>query len=154
MATAGRNGPLVPHMRPCAPRRCFEWMGGNPLSLRMYFGGGLRVCMALKALLCSNDDALPQHRSVLRAIQSLNSPKNYIHLLGGLSPIHLTHLRGAQGLMWGTRGAFPPAVAMVGYGCVGRCWPLEAVVRSTYCRNSSYCLQKYFFSSYVDPIHS
>jgi hypothetical protein len=24
MATTGGNGPLAPHMRPCAPRRCFE----------------------------------------------------------------------------------------------------------------------------------
>ncbi len=50
MAAAGGNGPLVPHMRPCAPRRRFEWMGNNPPSLRMYFLGGLRVFMALKAL--------------------------------------------------------------------------------------------------------
>ncbi len=39
MAAAGGNGPLVPHMKHCAPRRCFEWMGDNPPSLRMYFGG-------------------------------------------------------------------------------------------------------------------
>jgi hypothetical protein len=51
MAAAGRNGPLVPHMRPCAPHRRVKWMGNNPLSLRMYFLGGLRVFMALKALL-------------------------------------------------------------------------------------------------------
>jgi hypothetical protein len=75
--------------------------------------------MALKALLCSGDDELPQHLSVLRAINTLNSPKKYISLLGGLSPIHSTHWRGAQGLMWGTRGPFPPVAAMVGYGCVG-----------------------------------
>ncbi len=75
--------------------------------------------MALKALLFSGDDELPQHRSVLRAIHTLNSPKNYIHKLGGLSPIHSTRQRGAQGLMWGTRGPFTLAAAMVGYGCVG-----------------------------------
>jgi hypothetical protein len=75
--------------------------------------------MALKALLCSGDDELPQHRSVLRAINTLNSPKKYIRLLGGLSPIHLTRRHEAQGLMWGARGPFPPAAAMVGYGCVG-----------------------------------
>jgi hypothetical protein len=85
----------------------------------MYFLGGVRVFMALKALLCSGNDELPQHRSVLRAINTLNSPKNYIRLLGGLSPIHSTCRRGAQGLMWGTRGPFLPAAAMVGYGCVG-----------------------------------
>ncbi len=32
MAIAGRNGPQAPHMRPCAPRRHFEWMGDNPPS--------------------------------------------------------------------------------------------------------------------------
>ncbi len=56
MAAAGGNGPLVPHMRPCAPPRCVEWMGDNPPSLRMYSLGGLRVFMALKALRCSGDD--------------------------------------------------------------------------------------------------
>ncbi len=99
MATAGRNGPLAPHMRPCAPRRRIEWMGDNPLSLRMYSLGGLRVFIALKVLLCSGDDESPQHRSVLRAINTLNSPKKYIFLFGGLSPIHLMRRRGAQGLM-------------------------------------------------------
>ncbi len=39
MAAASGNGPLAPHMRPCAPRRHIEWMGENPPSLRMYFGG-------------------------------------------------------------------------------------------------------------------
>jgi hypothetical protein len=40
-------------------------------------------------------------------------PQKYIPKLGGLSPIHLTHRRGAQGLMWGIRGPFPLAAAMV-----------------------------------------
>ncbi len=75
--------------------------------------------MALKALLCSGNDESLQHRSVLRAINTLNSPKKYICLLGGLLPIHSTCRRGAQGLMWGARGPFPPAAAMVGHGCVG-----------------------------------
>jgi hypothetical protein len=70
--------------------------------------------MALKALLCSGNDASPQYWSVLRAMHTLNSPKNYTRLLGGLSPIHSMHRRGAQGLMWGARGPFPPAAAMVG----------------------------------------
>jgi hypothetical protein len=39
IAAAGGNGPLAPHMRPCAPRRHFELMGHNPPSLKMYFGG-------------------------------------------------------------------------------------------------------------------
>ncbi len=104
--------------------------------------GGLRVCMALKALLCSGDDELPQHRSVLRAIRTLNPPKNYMRKFGGLSPIHTLCRHGAQGLMWGTRGPFLPATVMVGYGCVRWCWPLEANIRSTHCRNSNNCLRK------------
>ncbi len=51
MASAAGNGPLAPHMRPCAPCQCIEWMGDNPPSLWMFLGGGLRVCMALKVLL-------------------------------------------------------------------------------------------------------
>ncbi len=43
MAVAAGNGPLAPHMRPCAWRRCFKWMDANPLSLRMYFLRGVRV---------------------------------------------------------------------------------------------------------------
>jgi hypothetical protein len=119
MAAACGNGPLAPHMRPGAPRQRVEWMGDNPPSLRMHFLGGSRVFMDLKALLCSGGDESPQHRSVLGTINALNSPKSCIRLLGGLSPIHLTHQRGAKGLMWGTRGPFPPAAAMVGYGCDG-----------------------------------
>jgi hypothetical protein len=71
--------------------------------------------MALKALVCSVDDELPQHWIVLRAINTLNSSKNYIPLLRGSSlPFHRTRRRGAQGLMWGTRGLFLPAAVMVG----------------------------------------
>jgi hypothetical protein len=75
--------------------------------------------MDLKVLLCSGDDELPQHRSVLGTINALNIPKSYILLLGGLSPIHSMRWRGAKGLMWGARGPFLPAAAMVGYGCDG-----------------------------------
>ena len=35
MAAVGGNGPLAPHMRPCAPCQCIEWMGKRPPSLRM-----------------------------------------------------------------------------------------------------------------------
>jgi hypothetical protein len=153
MAAAGRNGPLAPHMRPCAPRQRVEWMGDNPPSLQMYSLRRLRVFMALKVLLCSGDDELPQHWSVLRAINTLNSPKNYICKLGGLSPIHLMHWRGVQGLMWGARGPFPLAAD----GWLWLCWLMLAVggVRQiNLLRNSKNCLQKYFFNSYVDPIHS
>jgi hypothetical protein len=49
----------------------------------------------------------------LRAINTLNPPKNYIRKLEGLLPIHSTHRHRVQGLMWGTRGPFPPAATMV-----------------------------------------
>jgi hypothetical protein len=69
--------------------------------------------MALKTLQCCGDSSLPEQMSTLRAINTLNPPKNYIRKLGGLSPIHSTHRRKAQGLMWGARGPCPPAAAMV-----------------------------------------
>jgi hypothetical protein len=75
--------------------------------------------MDLKALLYSGNDESPQHQSVLGTINALNSPKSYIRLLGGLSPIHLTRRRRAKGLVWGARGPFPLAAAMAGYGCDG-----------------------------------
>jgi hypothetical protein len=40
-------------------------------------------------------------------------PPKYIHKLGGRSPIYSMHRRIAQDLMWGTRGPFPLAVAIV-----------------------------------------
>jgi hypothetical protein len=68
--------------------------------------------MALKTLRCCGDASSPEQRSALRAIHTLNPPPKYIHKLGGLLPIHSMHRRGAQGLMWGARGPFPPAAAM------------------------------------------
>jgi hypothetical protein len=69
--------------------------------------------MALKTLRCCGDASLPEQRSTLRAINTLNPPQKNIHKLEGLSPIHLKHWCEAQGLMWGARGPFPLAVAMV-----------------------------------------
>jgi hypothetical protein len=69
--------------------------------------------MALKTLQCCGNSSLPEQRSALRAINTLNPPKNYIHKLGGLSPIHSMRRHRAQGLMWGARGSFLPAAAMV-----------------------------------------
>ena len=69
--------------------------------------------MALKTLQCCGVSSLPEQRSALRAINTLNPPKEHIRKLGGLSPIHSTHRRRAQGLMWGARGPFSPAAAMV-----------------------------------------
>jgi hypothetical protein len=69
--------------------------------------------MALKTLQCCGDASSLGQRSALRAIHTINSPQNNIHKLRGLLPIHSMHWHGAQGLMWGARGAFPPAAAMV-----------------------------------------
>jgi hypothetical protein len=69
--------------------------------------------MALKTLRCCGNSSSPEQRSALRAINTLNPPQNYIRKLGGLSPIHLMRWCEAQGLMWGARGPFPPAAAMV-----------------------------------------
>ncbi len=69
--------------------------------------------MALKPLRCCGDSSLPEQRSTLRAINTLNPPKEYIRKLGGLLPIHSMRWRGAQGLMWGARGPFPLTAAMV-----------------------------------------
>ncbi len=95
--------------------------------------------MALKALLCSGNDKLPQHRSVLKATNTLNSPKKYICLLGGLLPIHSTRRREAQGLMWGARGPFPPVAAM------GLMLAVGGVRQINLLKNSINCLRKYFF---------
>jgi hypothetical protein len=86
MATAGGFASLAPHMRPGAPRQRVVWMGGKPLCLRMYFGGGLRVFLALKALLCSGDDALLQNRSVLRAMHTPTASKVTFACSGGYRP--------------------------------------------------------------------
>jgi hypothetical protein len=69
--------------------------------------------MALKTLWYCGDASLPEQRSPLRAIHTLNLPPKYIRKLGGSLPIHLMHQRGAQGLIWGARGPLPPAAAMV-----------------------------------------
>jgi hypothetical protein len=69
--------------------------------------------MALKILRCYGDASSLEQRSALRAIHTLTPPKKYIHKLRGLSPIHSMRQCGAQGLMWGARGPFLLAVAMV-----------------------------------------
>jgi hypothetical protein len=35
MAATSGNGPLAPHMRPCAPCQHVEWIGDNPPSKRI-----------------------------------------------------------------------------------------------------------------------
>jgi hypothetical protein len=81
--------------------------------------------MALKALLCSGDVELPHYWSVFRTIHTLNSPQNYICLLGGLLPIYSICRRGAQGLMWGNFHWWWPWLALVVLVDVG-CWRLTS----------------------------
>ncbi len=130
IATAGGNGPLAPHMRPCAPCRCVEWMGDNPPSKRICFLGLLREFMALKTLQCCGNSSQPER---FEGHNTLNPPKEYIRKLGGLSPIHLKRRRGAQGLMWGARGPFLPAAAMV----VAVVMPVAFCAKATEKRNKT-----------------
>jgi hypothetical protein len=69
--------------------------------------------MALKTVRCCGALSLPEQRSALRAINTLNSPKKYLRKLGRLSSIYSMRWGGAQVLMWGARGPFPLAAAMV-----------------------------------------
>ncbi len=39
MAAADGNGPLAPHMRPCAPCQRLEWIGDNPQANGYILGG-------------------------------------------------------------------------------------------------------------------
>jgi len=95
----------------------------------VYGGGG----GALEALIvCSGNDASPQHQSVLRPINPLNPPPKFISTCsGGSYPIKSkrTTVWGARPpvgvvgdeticgevMWWGTRGIFPPASALVGH---------------------------------------
>jgi hypothetical protein len=89
--------------------------------------------MALKTLRCCVDSSLPEQRSTLRAINTLNPPKNYIPKLGGLLPIHSMRRHRAQGLMWGARVPFPPAAAMV----VAVVTPVVCCAKATEKRNKN-----------------
>ena len=56
----------------------------------------------------------------LCVIDPLNPSKKRIGLLGGSSSINPTQRHGTKGLMWGARGQFPPAAAMVVMFVLGR----------------------------------
>jgi hypothetical protein len=115
--------------------------------------------MALKTLQCCGDSSLPEQRSALRAINTLNPPPpKYIRKLGRFSSIYFKHRRGAQGLMWGARGPFLPAAAMV----VAVVMPVVFCAKATEKRNKNtkivggyqtslfitiYC--KIYFNSYI-----
>ncbi len=85
MADADRNGPLAPHMRPCAPRCRHCLMGEDPQASAYNFWR-LRGCMALKTLQCCGDASLLDQRSALRAICPLTPLKIITACLGGCCP--------------------------------------------------------------------
>ncbi len=75
MTTTGRNGPLVPHMRPCALHRHNVWIGDTPPSKRMYFWGLLTVCMALKTLQCCGNSSSPEQGALWGLYTPSTPPK-------------------------------------------------------------------------------
>ncbi len=76
-------------------------------------------------------------------------PPKYIRKLGRLSSIYSKRRRGAQGLMWGARGSFPPVVAMV----VAVVAPVVFCPKATEKRNKntkiSWWLPKKFIYNYI-----
>ncbi len=87
IANHGRRQQKWPHIAPHeALCQRVIWMGNNHLSKRIKFWGLLRVCMALKTLRCCGDASLPEQRSTLRAIHTLDPPKNTSASLGGCHP--------------------------------------------------------------------
>jgi hypothetical protein len=110
--------------------------------------------MALEVLFCSGDDASPQHWSVLRAILNINTPKNYIRLLGGVLPIHqsiITERKASCGALGGhfhrqQKWSAMVVLVNVGHWRLATDQPTIGIVKIV---NGSI-----FFYSYVDPIHS
>jgi hypothetical protein len=105
--------------------------------------------MALKTLRCCGDSSLPEQRSALRAINTLNPPKKYIHKLGRLSSIYSKRWRGAQGLMWGVRGPFPPAAAMIVAVVMLVVFCAEATEKRNKNTKISWWLPKKFIYNYI-----
>jgi hypothetical protein len=62
MAAAGGNGPLAPHMRPCAPRQHVKCMGDNPL--RAYCNYVLHAICSVK---CSEFILVPAEQNTRMA---------------------------------------------------------------------------------------
>jgi hypothetical protein len=112
MAATGTNGPLVPHTRPTLHANASNGWATTPRA-SVYNFGGFWGCLWPSNTLMLWWWCITTTSECLRAIHTLNTPQNYTPLLGGLSPIHLMHWRGAQGLMWGAMGTFVPVAAMV-----------------------------------------
>ena len=61
--------------------------GQQPTERAVIILGRVRGCIVIKVLICSSDDASPQHWSVLRVIHPLNLTKIMCTCLGGLPPL-------------------------------------------------------------------
>ena len=107
-----------------AKRRCTD--GQQSPERAVILLGGVRGCMAIKALICSGNDASPQHLSVLRAIHPLTPPKVITTCLEGLPPSSNDDSAGLNASC-GTQGGHfrrrPPWLVMVEMVVVG-CWRL------------------------------
>ncbi len=86
----------------------------------------------------------------LWVVYPLNPSKKRIGLLGGSNPINPTQRHETKGLMWGARGQFLPAVAMVVMFVLGR-WFTTAHI---YFRNSTYFLQNKTVLCLLDRLKS
>jgi hypothetical protein len=78
--------PNAPNEASSSPARMPCMDGRQPPKQAVIILGGVRGCMAIKALLFSGNDQSPQHRSVLRAIHPLTPPKIITTCLMGLPP--------------------------------------------------------------------
>ncbi len=139
-------------MAPLCPTQglalCTDALNGwaiTPVQVDIIFG----AVEGLKTLQCCGESSLPEQRSTLRAINTLNPPQKYISKLGRLSSIYLKRQRGAQGLMWGAQGPNPPAAAMV----VAVVMPVVFSAKATEKRNKNtkiswWLPKKWFISIY------
>ncbi len=121
-------------------------MCDNPPSKRIYFWGLLGCAWPSKH---SNFVAMHHRRKHFEGHKHPQPPQQYICKLGGLSPIHLMHRCRAQGLMWGTRGPFPPAAAMVVAVVTPVVFCAKATERKNKITKISCLLQKSLFITFI-----
>ena len=121
-----------------ATTHCMD--GQQPPKQAVIIMGRVRGCIAIKALFCSDNDALPQHWSVLKAIHPLNLQKIMCTCSEGLPPLSNDDNAGHKASC-GAQG---------GHFC--RRWPWSVVVEMVVV--GRWRLVTSFFYSYVDSIQS